>query len=365
MLGRIRTIGAACAALALAGGARAQDEGLADRVLLRDESAIDGEVKAEEYDGLTIAVKGANRTVPWESVAYAKYADGEVLANVIESFASGRFDEARAQADEVLSGGGVRPFVAAQALYFRGLAEKRSGDCEAAKATLGELIEEHPKGRYLRHALSELAACHALEGDHAAALAAVDAVLAKVKAQPAFQAESALVRAQLLEAQKKHDEARALYEEVAASKDALKGGVEEARLGLARTLLATGKGAEAATAFQALTKEATSTLVLAGAWNGLGDVWREEGRRKRDQERILEALYAYLRGVVLYVPAPGEPTGDYERALAGAALAYKDLSEIDQNPERKRQARDRFAERRAVLEREFPQSIWLEQLKSL
>jgi hypothetical protein len=138
---------------------------------------------------------------------------------------------------------------------------------------------------------------------------------------------------------------------------------EEARLGQARTLFLEGKKDEAAKLFQSLTREAKTGPVLAGAWNGLGDAWREEGRAKRDQERLMESVFAYLRGVVHYPPAPGDPTTEYEHALGGAALVYRDLAEIEQNPERKRINQDRAGERKAILEREFPNSPWLGELR--
>jgi hypothetical protein len=44
------------------------------------------------------------------------------------------------------------------------------------------------------------------------------------------------------------------------------------------------------------------------------------------------ALLSYLRGVVLYVPAQGEVTDEYERALAGSARAFKAIGELEGTP---------------------------------
>ncbi len=341
---------------------RPQEAG--DRVLLQDGSSLDGEIKSEDYESLTIAVGNASRSVTWDTVESVSYGDGELLANAIDAYGGGRFEESLSQLEGLLgSDPPARAVLVQQALYFRGLDQARLQDFAAAIATLEDLIARFPKGRYLRSAAGALLDCALAKGDAAGASAALEKILTGAKAQETFQKESGLLKGRLLEAQKKYAEARALYQDVASSAGITPAGAEEARLGQARTLFLEGKKDEASRLFQSLTLEAKTKLVLAGAWNGLGDAWREEGRAKRDQERLMESVIAYLRGVVHYPPAPGEPTTEYEHALGGAALVYRYLSEIEQNPERKRINQDRAAERRALLEREFPSSPWLAELR--
>jgi hypothetical protein len=84
-----------------------------------------------------------------------------------------------------------------------------------------------------------------------------------------------------------------------------------------------------------------------------------EGREKRDAGVLMDALYMYLRGVVQYGPSAGESTYEYERALAGAAECFNNLSQVESNKELKaRYARNRD-ERRAQLQKEFPNSPFL------
>ena len=67
----------------------------------------------------------------------------------------------------------------------------------------------------------------------------------------------------------------------------------------------------------------------------------------------------YLRGFVQYGPVPGESTSEYERALAGSAECFDLLSQVEGNKEIKaRYARSRD-ERRAQLQKEFPNSPYL------
>ena len=81
----------------------------------------------------------------------------------------------------------------------------------------------------------------------------------------------------------------------------------EGQLGEATTILREGNAADAELRFRTLTKADASNHVLAGAWNGLGDVISERGRTKRDIDQLFDALYCYLRGCTVYAPLAGDP----------------------------------------------------------
>src|SRR5262249_37000623 len=129
----------------------------------------------------------------------------------------------------------------------------------------------------------------------------------------------------------------------------------EAQLGLARCLQQeSGKAGEAEQQFRKLVTEDAPNAVLAGAWNGIGDITLAAGYAKKDQEKILDALYAYLRGVVQYTPAPGEATNEYERALAGTAKCFEFISQLETRTERKRPFLERANERRGGAQGRVP-----------
>jgi hypothetical protein len=71
---------------------------------------------------------------------------------------------------------------------------------------------------------------------------------------------------------------------------------------------------------------------MAGAWNGLGDLMLDEGRKgaggKPDPDKITDALYCYLRGVVQYIPLPGESSAEYERAMFYSAKCFDYLGQL-------------------------------------
>jgi hypothetical protein len=85
----------------------------------------------------------------------------------------------------------------------------------------------------------------------------------------------------------------------------------------------------------------------------------EKGAKARDADQITEALYAYLRGVVQYVPAVGEPQDQYERALAGSARCFKHLAELETNKDRKTYYESQFTNQAERLRKLFPNSKYL------
>jgi TolA-binding protein len=349
--------------LALALPAATQGELAGDRVVLADGTVLEGEIQAEDYDGIQVDSGAGKKRVPWDTVVSVHYGDGDVLANAIDAYAGNRIEEALQQLDQLAAGEAeLRPVIQQQALYYRGLAQARQGDFDGAMETFRELVKEFPRGRYLRRAAEELVECAVAKGDTAGATAEVEQVLAAAKDQEQFGREAGLLRARLAELAKDYAKARALYQEVAQASGISPAAAEQAKLGVARTHLLEGSADEAAKLFRALADESRTNLGRAGAWNGLGDVWREGGRKQRNQESLLDAIFAYLRGAVLYPPQPGEPTGEHEHAMGGVALVYKYLSELEQNPEKKRMQKDRYDERREMLEREYPNSPWLKDL---
>src|SRR6185436_12210546 len=125
-----------------------------------------------------------------------------------------------------------------------------------------------------------------------------------------FAAEVAILHGRLLLAEGKPAEARTRFEEAEKAADAPEGVKQEARLCLGSTLLAEKKAPEAEAIFTSLKDAAAPPRVQSGAWNGLGELLAEDGKAKRDSDRILDGLYAYLRTVVQYKPAPGESTAE-------------------------------------------------------
>ena len=175
------------------------------------------------------------------------------------------------------------------------------------------------------------------------------------------QAALSVLRGRLLEEQGKFDEAESLLENASKSSKASPNVVVAAKYGIARCAQKRGRPRDAEQRYKDLRKADARNTVLAGAWNGLGDIALEQATGARDPDGLRVALLAYLRGVVLYVPSSGEPTEEHERALAGAARACKAISELETAPDKKQLFLERSKQRHGQLASQYPGSRFLKQ----
>lgn len=334
-----------------------------DTVYLRDGNTETGKILEEGFGGVSFQPEhGAKRVIPWSSVQSLDYFDAtEDLENGLATLGAGAPERALELFQAVLAAEGNRPTAVQQALFYSAFAQQRLGRGDEALASYARLLKDFPKGRYLRLAAENLVQLQLAKPDAAAARAALDELAAAAKGAEGVDALLHLLEARLLEGQGKLAEARERYTALEGLAGAPTELAQEGKLGRARTLLRDGKNAEAEPILRALVSESLSARVQSGAWNGIGEIQAGEGRAKKDSERILEGLYAYLRTVVQYKPLPGESTEEYERALDGAATCSQYLSELEQNPERKKLHRER---NRAFLDQlvlEYPGSSFLKK----
>lgn len=351
--------------LLLAGALASPALAQGDTVTLKDGKSETGRIKAEEYAGIQFAPsKGAERMVAWKDVQPGGivYGGSPEFTSAKESFDANRADEALPKLEELAANDKLREPLRQNALYYLAAIHLRKGDWDKAIESYKALAKEFPKGRYLFEIGEGLVQAHvAKDKGYAAASKALDelssaALTAGV--EPGFSASINVLKGRLFEEQQKWSEAIGAYANAAKATGASAVAVQQARLGEARALAATGKPVEAEALYRKVVAEDAPNAVMAGAWNGLGDLLLKQGRDKRDVAALTDALYAYLRGVVQYGPLPGESTHEYERALAGAALSFKNISDLEQGDKKKVYA-EYFRARREQLAREFPNSPWL------
>ncbi len=352
-----RSVARALALLAVlpVGLALPQEEEEPDALTLTNEEVLVGKVAAEEFSGLKFESGGKTQAYTWDKVEGIEYGDAPDLAAAISAISAGRLEDARAQLEGLESFEKLRPVVRQEVLFHLGWIHQRTGQVDLAVAKYQELLDAFPNGRYLRLAADNLAACLIAKSDAAGALAALDKL---AKAGGDVQQEMELAKAQVLEATESFDEAKKIFESLQSAARAPV--AQEARLGVARQMIRDGKKSEAETLLRQVVDQSAPPLVQVGAWNGLGQAFSEEGKAKRDSEKILDGLYSYLRGVVQFKPKPGEPTGEYERALAGAARCFRYISELEQNAERKKLFANRAQQHLQRLKNEYPQSVHLD-----
>ena len=331
----VLALGLALAAPAVAAPQQAPKE---DEVVLKDKTTEKGKIAAESYDTLELEVKkGVKKKLEWGRIDKVVYA--ATPAEYTEATSERANDpEGALEKLKALAGKeGLGDVWKQHVLFDIASLQQQLGAWDEAIAAWNALIAAFPEGRWLGTAARGVVDCNLAKGDADGAGKALDGL----KGSPAvgkFEALGIEVKAlsgRILMAQGKFADARAAFEAVEKDPKATPDVAAVAKLGVAECLKSDGKASDAETRFKAIVEGDGPSFLMAGAWNGLGDLLSEKGKTARNADLLTEALFAYLRGVVQYVPAAGEPQDEFERAIAGSAKCFKLLSQLETNKDRK------------------------------
>jgi len=326
----LRGAAAGFLALALAAGARAQS----DELEQKDGKKVSGTVQSAGYAGLEIKPKqGAKLTLEWDKVARLKYGGSVEFTEVVEKIGSAGLDDSLAGLEKLKGDEKLRPVLKQEVLFFLASLKGRKGDLDGSVAGWQELLKAFPTGRYLDQAVRGLVEAQLASGKAAEAGKALDAAANEAKAAnpgPRFDQAVALLKARILEAQNDWKGAFSGYSAVEKAGNLAPDQAAVASLGVAKAQQMLGQAADAEQRYRKIaTSPDAPRYVVAGAWNGIGDLFAKTGRDKRDTDQLTLALYCYLRGVTYLQPLEGEPTGEHVRALDSAAQVYDSMGQID------------------------------------
>jgi len=348
----------ALGALALPAAAQGPDK---DTIQLKDGTSDTGLIKNEEYGGITFnPAKGAARTILWNEVAPngITYANALEYQSAREDFDAGKLPEALGKFEELLGDAKLRGVLKQNALFFSAMIHQRQGEVDPAIEGYKKLVADFPKSRWLMEVGENLVLCHMAKKDVAAAGKALDELSAAATAagvEAGFNSSVNVLKGRLYEEQGKYPEAAAAYGVAEKATGVPANIVQQARLGQARCFVATNKKTEAEALFRKLVAEDAPNVVMAGAWNGLGDLMLEDAKKSGgDPEKLLDVLYCYLRGTVQYTPLPGESITEYKRACKSTAEVLRFISQVEKNADRKKVYQARALERDEQFKKEFP-----------
>lgn len=353
-------------ASAAAAPATAQDN--KDTVQLKSGNTESGKIKSEDYGGLVIDNKG-DKTIAWKDIQAGgiHYANASQYEAAKDQFDAGKLDEAQKSFEELKGEKNLRNVLKQHALYHLAAIDQRMGRLDEALTGYKELLAAFPKSRYLYQVGENYVTLYAAKKDPTGAGKALDdlstgAMTASV--DPGFGSAVGVLKGRVLEDQKKYAEAQAAYTVAEKATGVEASVVQQAILGQARCAVALKDNVKAEGLFRKLTTSPDAGApVLAGAWNGLGDLMIEEARKaaKPDQDKITDALYCYLRGVVQYVPLPGESTTEYERAQFYSAKCFEYLGSLATKADVKSAYNTAKIVRLDQLRKQFPNSIYLQE----
>ena len=337
-----------------------------DKVKLRNGTVEEGRIESEEYDALVIkAKKGKDEKVvrlKWDEVADVNYGGVVEYNQAVSQITSGNYAAAVSKLEALAASANFRKELKPLVTLQLAQTQQRMGKFNEAATALTELVKNNPKSRYIVPAAQAITDCYVALGDPATGTAAIDAVSKAATdggVDQLFLGVFDYFRGRLKEAQKDLVGAKVKYQAAAGARIPASW-TAMAKLGLARCEHAEGRSAEAQNQYRALIDLAdVGNEVVAGAWNGLADIVSQDATKAKNAEKLTEALFMYLRGVVEFGPAPGEGTGEYERSLANASRVFHQLSELETDDARKKTNAQRSKQRLDQLRKEFPSSIHL------
>ena len=331
-----------------------------DRVILKTGKDRTVRIKSENFEGVWYGT--GDTVIRWNEVDSIEYAGGESYQKALEALETGRVADAAGQLETLAADADLRPVLRQHVLFHLAVANSRLGKRDEALARYEDLLEAFPDSRWILPAGSSMLSLYLAKQDVPGAARALEPVLAAAKGGASagpLQSALDILRGRLLEEQARLDEADRVYEEIARSPDAEPDVVLAAKLGSARCAQKRKQPADAEKRYRELATSDGPNALLAGAWNGLGDLALEQALSKRDPDGLRVALLSYLRGVVLYVPQQGEPSEELERSLAGAARTFQAIGELEGNAERKQLFLDRARAHKSQLAAQYPGSRFL------
>ena len=338
-----------------------------DSVRLRNGETETGRIESENYDVLVLKAKKAKEKeervlrLSWDTVVDVTYGNNVEYNQAINLIAGGNVGAAIPKLQALVDGSSLRKELKPLVMFQLGAAMQRTGKFAEAAAMQREVAKQFPKTHYLLNAAQSIVDCHVALGDAAGGTAAIDELVTAAAAGGVDQnylSAFDYFRGRLLEEQKNLAGAKSKYQAVAAGRTGSAAMTAMARMRIARCEQAEGQVEPARNAYKALVELDVANEVLAGAWNGLADLAFDEGAKAKHMEKLTNALFMYLRGVVEYGPAPGESSGEHERALAGASQTFKLLGELETDEVKKKQHVERSKQRLAQLKKEFPNSVY-------
>jgi tetratricopeptide (TPR) repeat protein len=331
--GALRVVRGAVAGLlvlALAAGARAQS----DELEQKDGKKVSGTVQVAVYDHVELKTKqGAKQNVEWDKVAKLKFGGSVEFTEVVDKIGSASIDDSLAGLEKLRGDEKLRPVLKQEVLFLLASLKGRRGDFDGSVAGWQELLKAFPAGRYLDQAVRGGVEALLASGKAPEAQKFLDQAAAEAKAAnpgPRFDLSVALLKGRILEAQNSWKESGGVFAGVEKAGNLAPDQAAIASLGIARSQQMLGQTAEAEVRYRKIaTSPDAPRYVVAGAWNGIGDLYAKTGRDKRDNDQLTLALYCYLRGVTYLQPLEGEPTAEHMRALDSAAQVYDSMGQID------------------------------------
>lgn len=344
-----------------AGVIRAQE--IVDTIHLTGGTTAQGEITKETFKEVTFSLgQGVKSGVPREKLDEKATKGGAI------EYASkpSRYDEAMTKIkngdwqggtdawEKILKecdSGSARKIFKQHGYFYCAVAAEGLGDMNKALERLNALLTEYPETQYFTKAYNLMAKCYMNAKKFSDATDTAKKGIAQGKNIGAPDEDLValeIIKGRALEASGKFGDAVNEYKGVVNKAARFPAVANEAKLGLARCLVLDKKLGEAEPIFNDIAEKSDNASVAAGAYNGIGDCLRAKYESDQNPETLRKALMAYMRGVVFYLPGPGDDELEHARALVNAGYCFEKLKDTMPTPE----AKDIYRNRARTLYRE-------------
>lgn len=318
------------------------EEEFVDTIIEIDEregnKEVQGTITKETYDKISYimpetggAATGAVATVRVAEITYAEDSKSADFKRGEEAQDSGRWKDAIASFQNALKDRALRAIFKQHARYRLAVCCESSGNLEEAAKNYDALLKEFADSRFLREAYEALINVHIARGkpeDAEKVAAQAEKQARDLKLDLGFTLKIVYLKGRIFEEKKMYPEAIKEYQR--ASADAKLEIASNALLGIGRCQLGQGQPDQAEETLRKVVSAAqgkNAEYIKAGAWNGIGDIYRKkaESIKEGGPEKIAlfdKALRIYLRSVVCWdkVNATGRWSGKIEEF--GKAMYY-------------------------------------------
>jgi len=350
-------------------------QGQRDVIRLKTESKPrETAIVEENYKGVRYSVgRGGTSLYLWKEIDSIEYRGRpKELSRAISLVKKGDYEKGLKRLQKYADQKSLKKVYRQHALFYlaQALESLTPPQIDRAIATYRQLLDQFEKSRYLTKANERIVAC-LIAGKkfgeaHKALDSAREAAVSR-RLEDRIIRDLDLVECALLENEGKFVKATNCYEKLKASAASNPEVSDLAGVGAARSLVRNGGDPLRARAvFEAGLRQndrSISPIVMAAAWNGLGEVLLAEGRKGKNADKVQEALYCFLRGVIQYFPGENDRTSEYERSLFYSGHAFRSLADLLEDKVGKKIHRLRANEKFQELKALYPLSPFTAQLK--
>ncbi|MFN7181822.1 MAG: tetratricopeptide repeat protein [Planctomycetota bacterium] len=352
-----------------------QVKGEPDRVLLKDDQEMSGQIVKKNIRGIELKKEKETVKIEYNKIKRYFYGDNKSEWELIfDSLLTGNFSKAIIQLGE-LESISKRPMMKEDIKFYLALAYYNQKNYDSFFDSLESLIKDFPDSYYLYHIISFI-----VDLSESSEIGEIPVKLTrlannivmggtkqKVQKDKLIEGVSRLIEGFVKERGGNIIEANEIYKEVTEKYNDNEVIFCAGQIFAIRGLIKDNKLDEAEKKLKELQENLIKTenyFFLKNSWSMLGDVYKKQADLNNEKRgKFLEqALYAYLNVYLFYIPGPEELPEIYAKSLYYGSLILSELSQTAKTEAQKTEWRNKSQSMRSELKQKYPNTIWAGKL---